>query len=77
MLEPKKMNRLNELARKKKVGLLTEAEVQEQAALRKEYLAIFRTSMKETLEQTTIIDPAGNDVTPEKVKAIRTRKMVQ
>jgi len=77
VLEPKKMNRLNELARKKKVGLLTEAEVQEQAALRKEYLAIFRTSMKETLEQTTIIDPAGNDVTPEKVKAIRTRKMVQ
>jgi len=71
------MIRLNELAKKKKDGTLTVDEIQEQDALRKEYLAMFRTGMKETIENTKIIDPEGNDVTPEKVKAIRAGKVVQ
>ena len=77
MLEKAKMIRLNELAKKKKDGTLTVDEIQEQDALRKEYLAMFRTGMKETIENTKIIDPEGNDVTPEKVKAIRAGKVVQ
>lgn len=77
MLEPTKMQRLNELAKKKKDGTLTAAEMQEQSELRNEYLAVFRMGMMETLENTKIIDPEGNDVTPDKVKALRTKKVIQ
>ena len=35
-MDPKKIERINELARKKKTSGLTEAEAEEQAALRKE-----------------------------------------
>ena len=77
MLETKKMERLNELAKKKKAGTITKAELQEQGVLRAEYLAVFRTGMKETLEHTLVIDPEGNDVTPEKIKAIQAGKVVQ
>jgi len=74
MLETKKMKRLNELAKKKKLGMITEVELQEQALLRQEYLAIFRVGMKEMIENTKVVDPAGNDVTPEKIKAIQVAK---
>lgn len=77
MLEATKLKRLNELAKKKNEGTLTQAEVQEQNVLRKEYLAVFRAGMKETIENTKIIDPDGNDVTPDKVKALRTKKVIQ
>jgi len=77
MLESAKMKRINELAQKKKTGTLTEAEIEEQAQLRKEYLAVFRTGMKETLENTKVVDPLGNDVTPDKLKAIKAQKIVQ
>lgn len=77
MLETTKMQRLNELAKKKKEGTLTATEIQDQDGLRKEYLAVFRTGMKETIENTKIIDPEGNDVTPDKVKAMRTKKVIQ
>lgn len=68
MLPKEKIARINELAKKAKVSTLTEAEALEQAQLRKEYLQSFRSSMKETLKNVTIIDPNGNDVTPIKLK---------
>lgn len=77
MLEAKKMARLNELAKKKKAGTITVSEIEEQDVLRQEYLAVFRGGMKETIENMKVVDPEGNDVTPEKVKAIREGKMVQ
>ena len=77
MLEKSKMERLNELAKKKKLGTITEAEIQEQDVLRQEYLAAFRGGMKETIEHMKVVDPEGNDVTPEKIKAIRAGKMIQ
>ena len=77
MLEKTKMMRLNELAKKKKVGTLTQTERQEQDLLRKAYLAAFRSGFKETIENTKIIDTQGNDVTPEKIKALREEKVVQ
>ena len=77
MLEPKKMARLNELAVKKKVGTITESELQEQNELRQEYLTVFRGGMREMIENTKVIDPEGNDVTPEKLKAIKAGKIVQ
>jgi len=77
MLEKKDMDRLNELAKKKKATGLTEGEAVEQQQLRKAYLETFRAGMKETLEATRVIDPNGVDVTPEKIKAIQAKKIVQ
>ncbi|ALC90913.1 hypothetical protein AM500_14825 [Bacillus sp. FJAT-18017] len=68
MLSKEKMNRINELARKAKADGLTEDEAKEQSMLRKEYLQVFRSSMLDTLTNTTFIDPIGNDVTPQKIK---------
>ncbi|MCH6266197.1 MULTISPECIES: DUF896 domain-containing protein [Neobacillus] len=68
MLSKEKMARINELARKKKATGLTEKEAKEQSSLRSEYLAAFRSQMLDTLTNTKIIDPLGNDVTPEKIK---------
>lgn len=71
MLDQKKMDRINQLAQKKKTEGLTEEEGREQTLLRKEYLETFRSSFQKTIENSKVIDPEGNDVTPEKVKAIQ------
>lgn len=49
-----KVARINELARKKKTVGLTPAELEEQAALRQEYLADFRAGFREQLNNTYI-----------------------
>lgn len=54
MLEPQKMARLNELARKKKREPLCLAEQKEQEALREEYRALFRESLRQRLENIEI-----------------------
>jgi uncharacterized protein YnzC (UPF0291/DUF896 family) len=69
MLSKEKMARINELANKAKTSGLTETEAKEQSNLRSEYLTTFRSSMLDTLTNTKFIDPKGNDVTPEKIKA--------
>jgi uncharacterized protein YnzC (UPF0291/DUF896 family) len=71
MLSKEKMARINELAKKAKESGLTETEAREQSKLRSEYLATFRSSMLNTLSSVKIVDPEGNDVTPDKVKAIK------
>ena len=58
-MEKKKIERINELARKKKAGGLTGAETAEQAALRHEYLAEFRGNLKAMLDNTVIQEPDG------------------
>lgn len=67
MLSKEKIARINELAAKKKAGVMTEEEAKEQTALRKEYLESLRSSMRNTIENVKVIDAAGNDVTPAKV----------
>ncbi|UQW82778.1 DUF896 domain-containing protein [Staphylococcus edaphicus] len=64
------MERINELAKKKKEQGLTEKEAKEQSKLRKAYLESFRKNFKQQIENTRVIDPEGNDVTPDKVKNI-------
>lgn len=54
--------RINELARKKKTVGLTESEVQEQAALRAEYLRDFREGFKRQLDNTYIQYEDGTKV---------------
>lgn len=68
MISNEKITRINELAAKAKAGVITEEEKAEQQKLRQEYLKGFRSSMKNTLKSVKIIDPEGNDVTPEKLK---------
>jgi uncharacterized protein YnzC (UPF0291/DUF896 family) len=71
MLSKEKIARINELSKKSKSTGLTTAEAKEQTKLRSEYLQNFRKSMSNTIENITILDPEGNDVTPEKVKQIK------
>ncbi len=58
-MEKEKLNRINELARKSKETELTEAEKQEQAALRQEYLNEIRLSFGAMLDNTVIEYPDG------------------
>ena len=59
-MEQKKLDRINELARKAKVEELTEEEKLEQKALREEYIREFRASMRGILNNTTIVSPDGS-----------------
>lgn len=61
-MEQKKMDRINELARLKKERALTEAELQEQAVLRAEYIAEWRASTMAVLDNTFIQQPDGTKV---------------
>lgn len=63
-----KLNRVNELARISKIRNLTQEEIDERELLFNRYIKEFRGSMDSILLNTTIIDPLGNDVTPEKLK---------
>lgn len=59
-MEQKKIDRINELARKVKSGqTLTEAELAERARLRTEYLRDFRASMTGILDNTVLVRPDG------------------
>ena len=60
-MEHEKIERLNELAQKKKNGGLTPDETAEQAALRKEYLDGYRENMKAMLENLVIREPDGTE----------------
>ena len=74
MLSKEKIARINELAKKSKTVGLTPQEAKEQTKLRGEYLQSLRKSMSNTIENLKIIDPEGNDVTPNKVKLIKEQK---
>jgi uncharacterized protein YnzC (UPF0291/DUF896 family) len=58
-MEREKIDRINELARKKKTVGLTQAEAEEQAVLRREYLDGFRANMEDILKNTVIQRPDG------------------
>ena len=71
MLTKEKLDRINELANKAKTTDLTKSEREEQKELREDYLKSVRQSFKNELGSVKIIDPEGTDVTPEKVKKLR------
>ncbi|MET3682224.1 uncharacterized protein YnzC (UPF0291/DUF896 family) [Alkalibacillus flavidus] len=68
MLSQEKIDRINTLANKKKTKGLTKQEENEQQELRQEYLHAFRSSFKNQLHSMKVVDPEGQDVTPEKLK---------
>lgn len=54
------IDRINELAHKKKAEGLTPAEIEEQAELRKRYLEAFRANFRQQLENIEIVDAEPN-----------------
>lgn len=73
-MEQAKIDRINELARKKKAEGLTEAELAEQKILREEYIEGYRRAVRHHIEGIKIVDEEGNDLTPEKLKQIQREK---
>ena len=58
-MDPKKIERINELAKKKKAGGLTEEELREQAELRREYLDGYRKNLKAMLDSIIVEEKDG------------------
>ena len=59
-MEQSKLDRINELAKKKKAGLLSEEEAKERAALHQEYINEIRLSFGAILDNTVIQYPDGS-----------------
>ena len=74
MITPEKIERINQLARKKKNEGLTHEETQEQATLRKEYLEAVKGNLRHHIEGIKVVDEEGNDLTPDKLKKIQKEK---
>ena len=68
-MEHEKIERINALARKKKAEGLTEEELAEQAALRREYLDGFRANMEAVLQGVVIQHPDGSKTHLQKKEA--------
>lgn len=62
------LDRINELANKQKATGLTDEERTEQKQLREDYLRQIRGQVLDSFSGLTVVDPMGNDVTPEKLK---------
>lgn len=59
-MERSHIDRINELAKKAKTVGLTEEEIKERDALRKEYIASVRQNLRAQLDNTYIVDEKGN-----------------
>ncbi len=59
-MEQKKLDRINELYKKSQAEGLTDAEKEEQAVLRREYIDSYKRSLVSQLENTYIVDEKGN-----------------
>lgn len=67
-MDHEKIERINELARKKKSGELTAEEAAEQQMLRAEYIAEFRENTRAVLERVVIVEQDGTQRKLEKKK---------
>lgn len=59
-MDEKMIERINELARKKKTVGLTEEEALEQDKLRKEYIAAYRRNLEAQLQSITVQESDGS-----------------
>ncbi|AJS58702.1 DUF896 domain-containing protein [Paenibacillus sp. IHBB 10380] len=65
------LSRINELAKKQREEGLTDSERVEQQVLREDYLREIRGQVLNTISGLTVLDPLGNDVTPDKVRIVQ------
>lgn len=63
--------RINELAKKQREKGLTSVEKYEQQVLRERYLHVIRGQVLHTFSGMKVLDPLGEDVTPEKVRHLK------
>ena len=69
-MEQKKIDRINEFARRVKAGeTLTAEELAERDALRKEYIEGYRRSLVAHLENVYVVDEKGNETKLSKKKS--------
>ena len=59
-MEQKKIDRINELAKKQKSDGLTEEEKEEQAVLRREYIEEYKQNLISQLENIYMVEPDGS-----------------
>ncbi|MCD7834998.1 MAG: DUF896 domain-containing protein [Lachnospiraceae bacterium] len=59
-MDPSKLQRINELARRAKAEGLTEAERKEQAQLRQEYIEAVRRNLRGQLDNIDVVNPDGS-----------------
>ncbi|RGX56918.1 MULTISPECIES: DUF896 domain-containing protein [Anaerotruncus] len=59
-MQQKKIERINELTRLAGQRELTDAEKEERLALRQEYLAAIKASLRSSLDNTYLVDEKGN-----------------
>lgn len=59
-MNQEKIDRINALAKKSKLEGLTENEIQEQAILRKEFIANVRRNLKSQLDNIDLVNPDGS-----------------
>ena len=64
MIDPKIIDRINELSRISKQRELTDNEIQERDDLRKIYIKQFKEGFRQTLDSVKVVDEKGNDITP-------------
>lgn len=73
-MENKYLKRINELAHLAKTEGLTDEQKEEQAELRKKYIAEFKEGLRTQIESVKVVDEKGNDVTPEQLKEVQRKK---
>jgi uncharacterized protein YnzC (UPF0291/DUF896 family) len=59
-MDQKKIDRINELARKAREQELTPEETEERAQLRAEYIAAYKRNLVAALESVRVVDEEGN-----------------
>lgn len=70
------LTRINELARKNRTVGLTEAEFEERAQLRQEYLKEIRGQVSSNITSITIQNEDGIDVTPAKLNVEKVKNLL-
>lgn len=63
-MTPEKIARINELAKKQKAGTLTDAEKEEQVALRLEYRQSVVGNLRQQLNNVEFVEPDGKKTKP-------------
>ncbi len=74
MVTDEELKRINELANKAKTTELTIEEKTEQKDLRNKYLSSIKNSFTNQISTLKVVDPDGNDVTPDKIKELKNNK---